>query len=104
MVVLTPRHRATPLYLGAKVSIGGVDRLLGTTAADVLADPKLCTADLDALTKIVLTILPAEETKDSGFEIGGPFTKRKTTTSFAAILPHLPAKAEDKDAAEAETH
>ena len=95
VVAMSPSARATALYWGQKVVLGGADRLLATTSPDAHGEPKLRLADLDALTRVVYAVLPADAVEGLGLCAGAPFTKAKAAADFPAVADLLPADADD---------
>ena len=95
MVVMSLPSRATALYWGQEVVLNGVKRVLATTLPDTQGELKLHMADLNALTKVVYTILPADVAEGAGLCAGTAFTKAKATTDFPSVVNLLPPDADD---------
>ena len=97
VVVFSPSSRAMGLYLGQNVPLDGGRRVLATTSPDAHGEPKLRLADLDAITRVVYSLLPADAAEGAGLCTGTAFTKAKAATDFPSIVAHLPADAADDD-------
>ena len=85
VVVMSLSSLATGLYWGQDVELNGVSRVLASTSPDTHGEPKLRLADLDASTKVVYSVLPADTAGGAGLCAGTSFTKAKVATDFPLV-------------------
>ena len=97
LVVVSPSQRVMPLYWGQRAALDGTDRLLAMASSNAHGEPKLRLADLDALTRVVYVVLPADAAEGTGLLAGTPFTKAKAAADFASVAELLGANAADDD-------